>query len=266
VVEEAAEVLEAQLVAGLCPSLEHVVLIGDHAQLRPGVQCHALGVQNNLTVSLFERLALGGYPHATLQTQCRQHPVLARLIQPIYPGLQDHLKVRTDRPPVPGLAHRLTWMDHASREESHGNSLSNPMEARMAVELAARLVAEGTPAAQITILATYLGQMRLIRHDPVLPLGVQVHTVDGYQGDENEVVLVSLVRNNPGGDVGFLRARSRSCVLLSRARRALVLFGSRGLMRRSGGRYWGQVLEAFGGDEAAFLDAAALGLGGAERC
>ena len=72
---------------------------------------------------------------------------------------------------------------------------------------------------------------------------MRCHTVDQYQGDENEVVIVCLTRNNDRGEVGFLRARSRSCVLLSRARRALVLFGNKELMWRAGGTFWRDALQ-----------------------
>jgi len=47
---------------------------------------------------------------------------------------------------------------------------------------------------------------------------VRVSTVDGYQGEENEIVLLSLVRSNRDGDIGFLKTNNRLCVALSRAK------------------------------------------------
>jgi len=240
VVEEAAEVLEGQLVAGLPSSLEHLILIGDHCQLRPQIQCHMLGIKKNLSVSLFERLALGGYPHIVLGTQCRQSPELSKLIMPIYPHLKDHPSVY-GRSAVPGMSHRLIWLSHRHSEKRDGFSVSNPEEASMVVALAAYLIEAGNSPRDITVLATYIGQKRLIERVG-LPRGVECHTVDRYQGDENQVVILSLVRSNTKKDVGFLRARSRSCVMLSRARRGLIVVGDSELMSTSGGAYWKDVL------------------------
>lgn len=71
VVEEAGEILEAHVLTSLSPHTKQLVLIGDHKQLRPKVETYDLSVQAGkgytLNVSLFERLVLGGYPHATLE-------------------------------------------------------------------------------------------------------------------------------------------------------------------------------------------------------
>lgn len=55
---------------------------------------------------------------------------------------------------------------------------------------------------------------------------VEVVTVDNYQGEENDIILLSLVRNNIEDDIGFLKVSNRVCVALSRARLGLYIFGS----------------------------------------
>lgn len=76
---------------------------------------------------------------------------------------------------------------------------------------------------QITILTTYTGQLHCLRK--LMPAkeftGVKVHVVDKYQGEENDIVLLSLVRSNLQGKVGFLNISNRVCVALSRARMGL---------------------------------------------
>ena len=60
IVEEAAEILEAHILTSLTPSTEHLILIGDHLQLRPSVAVDVLARKHNLNVSLFERLINNG--------------------------------------------------------------------------------------------------------------------------------------------------------------------------------------------------------------
>lgn len=95
-VEEAGEILEAHILSALGPRTKHLVLIGDHKQLRPKVDNYQLTVQagqgHTLNVSLFERLVLAGFPHSTLAVQHRMHPSISSLIRHTYPALQDHPK------------------------------------------------------------------------------------------------------------------------------------------------------------------------------
>ena len=55
---------------------------------------------------------------------------------------------------------------------------------------------------------------------------VRITTVDNYQGEENKIILLSLVRNNGSGDIGFLKEENRVCVALSRAREGLYILGN----------------------------------------
>jgi helicase required for RNAi-mediated heterochromatin assembly 1 len=110
------------------------------------------------------------------------------------------------------------------------------MEAAMIVEFCVYLVMNGTPIDKITILTFYNGQRKLIykltrRHKHSLLLqGAKIVTVDSYQGEENDIVLVSLVRSNSSQTIGFLGVDNRVCVALSRAKRGLFLFGNAELL------------------------------------
>ena len=79
IVEEAAEILEPQLIAIIFPSVEHLILIGDHKQLKPTVTSK-LVKEHHLNISLFERLINCGLPYATLGSQCRMRDELADLV------------------------------------------------------------------------------------------------------------------------------------------------------------------------------------------
>ena len=93
--------------------------IGDHKQLRPKVESWPLTLQSgcghNLNVSLFERLAVGGFPHATLGVQHRMHPDISALVRPTYPVLTDHASVQS-RPALRGVERRVVFVDHREPE------------------------------------------------------------------------------------------------------------------------------------------------------
>ena len=84
----------------------------------------------------------------------------------------------------------------------------------------------------IGIITPYAGQVRAIRDSvPNRYDGVEVRTVDGYQGREKEVILFSCVRSNNEGNVGFLSDSRRLNVALTRAKRGLIVIGDPGTLR-----------------------------------
>ena len=91
IVEEAAEILEAQLLAVLPASAQHLIMIGDHQQLRPQVQCNSLRRYHKMDVSMFERLINSlRLPSTQLGYQCRMREEFVELIRPLYPDLGTH--------------------------------------------------------------------------------------------------------------------------------------------------------------------------------
>ncbi|XP_075442165.1 NFX1-type zinc finger-containing protein 1-like isoform X2 [Ascaphus truei] len=94
VVEEAAEVLEAHIITTLSSNCQHLILIGDHQQLRPTTTVYELAKNFNLDVSMFERLIRMDVPHVRLNYQHRMRPEIARLLTPhIYDNLENHESV-----------------------------------------------------------------------------------------------------------------------------------------------------------------------------
>jgi helicase required for RNAi-mediated heterochromatin assembly 1 len=96
VVEEAAETMEAPITAACFPSLEHLILVGDHQQLRPHTQVHVFEDEPYyLNLSLFERLVRNEVAYSTLTRQRRMIPEIRRLLAPIYEDtLKDHDSVK----------------------------------------------------------------------------------------------------------------------------------------------------------------------------
>jgi superfamily I DNA and/or RNA helicase len=86
------------------------------------------------------------------------------------------------------------------------------------------LIAAGLPAAEIAVIAPYSAQVRHLR-EKLAGQEVEVDTVDGFQGREKEAVVISLVRSNAAGEIGFLADERRMNVALTRARRKLIVIG-----------------------------------------
>ena len=74
------------------------------------------------------------------------------------------------------------------------------------------------------------------------PKGVEIRTVDGFQGREKEIILISLVRSNDDNEIGFLTSEQRMNVLLTRAKRAMIVFGNRKTLISSS--VWKQWIES----------------------
>ncbi|KAM8945862.1 LOW QUALITY PROTEIN: NFX1-type zinc finger-containing protein 1 [Pelodytes ibericus] len=230
IVEEAAEVLEAHTITTLSAACQHLILIGDHQQLRPSANVYDLAKNFNLEVSLFERLIKSNLPYVRLNYQHRMRPEIARLLTPhIYQELQNHSSV-LNYENIKAVSSNIFFVDHnfPEQEIKDGKSHQNRHEAQFIVELCKYLICQDYKPSQITILTTYTGQLFCLRN--LMPAkifsGVRVNVVDKYQGEENDIILLSLVRSNKQGRVGFLQIANRICVALSRAKKGLYCIGN----------------------------------------
>ena len=238
IVEEAAEILEPQLVAAMGSWTKYMLLIGDHYQLRPSVETYELKKRFNFDISMMERLIKNNMNHSTLQMQNRQRPEMAKLLSDIYPTLKTNEERVANNFKAECLSKSSFFWNHNFLETKE-RSVTNRKEGERAVMLALFLIQQGYSPEKITILATYQGQTSLIRkclkektreHLKHLEVSgeenVKVHTVDMYQGDENDFVIISLVRSNTNNTIGFLNERSRRCVAQSRARCGVYFIGN----------------------------------------
>ena len=248
IVEEAAEVLEAHIIASLTSGCQHLILIGDHQQLRPTPAVHDLAKRYKLDVSLFERMVNVGIQCETLNVQHRMRPEISALMKHIYDDLENHESVEKYED-IKGMKKNMFFISHNYTEVScyQSHSHVNEHEAKFLVALCRHLMQQGYKADQITLLTTYTGQMYAIRDylqeedaikEPLKPendssfRGVRVTTVDNFQGEENDIILLSLVRSNKDEKVGFIKIVNRACVALSRARKGFYCIGNFGLLSK----------------------------------
>ena len=119
IVEEAAEVLESHIVTSLTPACQHLILIGDHQQLRPNPTVYELAKDYNLDVSLFERMVKNGMPYERLRQQHRMRPEISKMLEHIYfnPKLENHKSVLNFEN-IMGVTRNVFFVDHTESEVS----------------------------------------------------------------------------------------------------------------------------------------------------
>jgi ATP-dependent RNA/DNA helicase IGHMBP2 len=216
-----------------------VVLAGDPCQLPPTV-ISQVAAEEGLSISLMERvMALHGPKVSKLLTvQYRMHEAIMGFSSHEFYGdelvadesVKSHLlsdlegiekNAMTDNP--------VKFIDTAGasfdeEQEEDTASRLNPQEADLAVKYVRQLLAAGLPPEDIAVITPYNGQARAIR-ERLEEARVEVDSVDGFQGREKEAIVMSLVRSNSDGEIGFLSDVRRTNVALTRARRKLIVIG-----------------------------------------
>ncbi len=238
VIDEAAQATEPTCWIPLLRA-RRLVLAGDHCQLPPTVLSHEAR-KENFHVSLMERLHAfcGTTISRRLTTQYRMHEQIMRFSSDEFyessliaaDTVRQHRLV--DLPHVtanPFTEVALKFYDTAGsscdeQAESEGSSRENPGEAAFVAQHVAALIAAGVASTEIAIITPYAAQVRRLR-ELIPDAAVEIDTVDGFQGREKEAVVISLVRSNPQGELGFLTDTRRMNVALTRARRSLTVFG-----------------------------------------
>ncbi len=240
VIDEAAQALEAACWIAL-PRARRLVLAGDHRQLPPTI-LSAEAARAGLSRTLFERLAdAPSAPTTTrmLSVQYRMHErIMSFSAAHFYAGgiaaaaaVRAHLL--TDLPGVvtnEWTGEPLVFVDTAGagHEETPGDdegSKANPGEAGLVARIVGALLEAGVSPGDIGVIAPYNAQVQMLRLMLLHAPEVEVGTVDGLQGREKEAVVISLVRSNETGTVGFLAEDRRLNVALTRARRHLTVVG-----------------------------------------
>ncbi len=216
---------------------KRLVLAGDHQQLPPTVISQA-AEQAGFGVSLLERLITTQPGLARrLDVQYRMHGQIMGFSSAefyddsliAHDSVAGHLL--TDLPSVtavPITETPLEFIDTAGasydeEQAADSKSRTNSQEAALAIKKVTQLQENGVAADQIALITPYSDQVNLLRE--LLPDEIEVSSVDGFQGREKEVIIISLVRSNSDGEIGFLAETRRMNVALTRARRKLIVIG-----------------------------------------
>jgi predicted DNA helicase len=250
VIDEATQSTEP---SALIPVLKakRFIMAGDHRQLPPTI-LNEEAERGGLGRSLFERLlqVYGDQIRAMLEVQYRMNEEIAAFPNKEFyndqlqayeavkrRSLRDILqdpeaaKLEDLRPFLFIDTHGHEEFEEQTREGS--TSKENVGEARLVRAVAERVLSLGIPPEEIAVISPYDDQVSLMK--TMLQVeGLEIKTVDGFQGREKEVVIVSFVRSNRRGGIGFLRDLRRLNVSLTRAKRKLVLIGDSTTLEHDG--------------------------------
>lgn len=242
-IDEAAQALEAACWIAIRKA-GRVILAGDHCQLPPTVKS-IMALKGGLGKTLMERIVENKPETVTLlKKQYRMNEQIMKFSSEwFYHGMVES---------APTVSHRgildydtpMMWIDTAEcdgKEEFVGENFGriNRAEAELTLQTLQqylekigkqRILEESI---DVGIISPYRAQVQLLRKElrkreffrPYRHL-LTVNTVDGFQGQERDIILISLVRSNDGGDIGFLRDLRRMNVAITRARMKLIILGS----------------------------------------
>lgn len=123
----------------------------------------------------------------------------------------------------------LVFVDTAGKgfdevQSEEDPSTSNPGQADRTAREVRRLLSRGISPEDVAVITPYDAQARLLRTLLDVP-GLEIGTIDGFQGREKEAVIIDLVRSNSTGELGFLNDARRMNVAMTRARRFLLVVG-----------------------------------------
>lgn len=250
--EESAQILEIETFIPLLLQdpqdgrnrLKRWIMIGDHHQLPPVIKNMAFQKYCNMEQSLFTRLVRLGVPTVDLDMQGRARPTIASLYTWRYKSLTSlpHVEMRSDyKAANAGFVFDYQFIN-VNDYNGVGESAPSPYfyqnlaEAEYAVAIFMYMRLLGYPAEKITIITTYNGQKHLIRDivqrrcasNVLMGEPKKITTVDKYQGQQNDFIILSLVRTST---VGHIRDVRRLVVALSRARLGLYILGRLALFK-----------------------------------
>ncbi|TKY64709.1 ATP-dependent helicase [Spatholobus suberectus] len=263
VIDEAAQLkeCEATIPLQLC-GLRRSILIGDERQLPAMVQSK-ISEKAELGRSLFERLVQLGHKKHLLNVQHRMHPSIS-----LFPNMEFYKSEILDAQKVKEIGYgtsffpRMMYSSYSfinvplGREELDVNhSQRNMIEASVVSEIVKILHEEYVKTNKkmtVGIISPYVAQVcaieeKVTRHTKVSESGgfeVNVRSVDGFQGGEADVIIISTVRCNKKGSIGFLSDRRRVNVALTRARHCLWILGNGTTLLNSGSVWKKLVIDA----------------------
>ena len=263
-IDEAAQALEAACWIPI-RRVSRVIFAGDHCQLPPTIKSFA-AVKAGLGKTLMERIVENRPETVTLlKMQYRMNEEIMRFSSDWFYGNQVESAPEVKYRSILDLDIPMTWIDTSTfllpssgneeqvadanlfHEEFVGESYGRINKAEAELTLLAlqnyfekigkqRILDERL---DVGVISPYRAQVQYLRHrfkrsdffKPYRPL-ISINTVDGFQGQERDIILISLVRSNDEGQIGFLRDLRRMNVAITRARMKVIILGDASTLTR----------------------------------
>ncbi|PPS01631.1 hypothetical protein GOBAR_AA19013 [Gossypium barbadense] len=266
VIDEASQLKECEsIIPFQLPGLRQVVLVGDERQLPAMIRSKISG-EAEFGRSMFERLVLLGKKKHLFNVQYRMHPAISS-----FPNKEFYDGLIMDAPIVKHRSHEkdflhgnmygaYSFINIAYGKEQFGHLLSkmNMVEVAVVCSIVGILFKEFNATKQrvsIGVISPYTAQVHAIEEklkqtysgccsSSDSGFSVRVRSVDGFQGGEEDVLIISTVRSNLNGAVGFLSNRQRANVSLTRGRHCLWILGNETTFIKSNSVWTKLVLDA----------------------
>ena len=245
IIDEATQLVEAATsIMILNPKLKCLILAGDNKQL-PSTVLSDLAKNKGYSVSLFERLLNHNFPSNLLSTQYRMHPDISS-----WPNTEFYNRRIIDGPNVLSTSYNKYWHDsfppfsiydvRGTEEEylqSHLNRLEVSIVASLIREIYSIILhapAEDIGVVKIGILSPYSAQTELLKEriqfmkENLQKSRIEIicRSIDGFQGQECDIIILSTVRSNENKKLGFLKDPRRLNVAITRSRYSLIIVGN----------------------------------------
>ncbi|KAL7235387.1 hypothetical protein ACSBR1_018813 [Camellia fascicularis] len=260
VIDEAAQLKECESTIALqLPGLRHAILIGDELQLSAMVQSK-ICQGTEFGRSLFERLVLLGHKKHLLNVQYRMHPSISS-----FPNREFYDNEVLDASNVKERTYEKCFLQgsmygsysfinvtNGIEDQDSKHSTKNMVEVAVVAEIVSNLFKESVASKQkvrVGCISPYKAQVFALQEklgktyniDGNSDFSVSVRSIDGFQGGEEDLIIISTVRCNRRGSVGFLSNRQRTNVVLTRARHGLWILGNGATLMNSG-TVWGKLV------------------------
>ncbi|XP_042981754.1 uncharacterized protein LOC122311308 isoform X2 [Carya illinoinensis] len=261
VIDEAAQLKECESAIPLqLPGLRHAILVGDECQL-PAMVESKISSEAGFGRSLFERMSSLGHSKHLLDIQYRMHPSIS-----FFPNMNFYCNRILDAPDVKRKGYEKHYLPgpmfgtysfinivDGREERDVGYGWRNLVEVAVVMKILLNLYKAWVRSRQklsIGVISPYAAQVAAIqdklgrKYVNIDGFTVKVKSVDGFQGGEEDIIIISTVRCNRYGSIGFLSNPQRTNVALTRARHCLWILGNEGTLGNSVSIWKALVLDA----------------------
>ncbi|KAF8407481.1 hypothetical protein HHK36_006615 [Tetracentron sinense] len=259
VIDEASQLKECESAIPLqLPGIRHAILIGDERQL-PAMVKSEICEKAEFGRSVFERMVSLGQKKHLLNVQYRMHPSIS-----LFPNMEFYSKQILNAPNVQERSYEMQFLQENmygpysfinvsyGKEDSHAR-YKNMVEVAVVAKIVGSLFKASVATRKrvsVGVMSPYNAQVYAIqeklgdRYSTCSDFSVSVRSVDGFQGGEDDVIIISTVRCNWNGSVGFLSKHQRTNVALTRARYCLWILGNGPTLIKSGSIWKKLVIDA----------------------
>ena len=257
VIDEASQSLETNCWS-VIPYSKKLILAGDPCQLPPTIMTTNIQTKKYLSISLMERMMNNANIERNIVVLYMQYRMNAKIMDwPSKTFYQNKLIA------APRIANKqlaslegvkpsdltqaeliLANTESSTEKKDKGKSLYNEAELAKAVEVIEQLIINGVRTSDIAIISPYAIQTKLLKELTSQRWSqLEISTIDAYQGSEKEVIILSTVRSNKEGRLGFLKDPQRMNVAITRAKKQFILIANAETLGRE--KQWASFLQSF---------------------